>query len=423
MRATDVTSINCTECGAGLDVLGGGRVRSHICPYCGSELDVQDNYKVLRQHRDMTRPKTPFSLGMTGDLWGVEFTVIGTLAWSEHHNGKSWHWVDHQIYSPTHGYAWLTVEDGHVTFARKSRSMSHPASISDSVIDTSENRPIVRFKGQTFQYYSSGRASPTFIEGEFNYRPDMDDSIRYVSLMAGETMLDIVESGSEREYEVISLPDRAALFDSFGIPPKDRPVRRGTHALDALKRSPLELFTRNLFIAGCVVALLIGIALSAMGTEIAQSDRMQARDELALPFTVTNGNALVEITLWANVNNSWAWFEAELTDDQDETVAAFEDGVQFYSGSDWTEGSKERRVRLFLEPGDYILYAEITERQVDWTGGREANAFRATVTQGVANLWWIWVVAGVLGLGAFYFLGERFLRHAARWSGSDWSDD
>ncbi len=43
MSEADVHKLNCTECGAGLDVLGGGRVKSHICSYCGAELDAQDD--------------------------------------------------------------------------------------------------------------------------------------------------------------------------------------------------------------------------------------------------------------------------------------------------------------------------------------------------------------------------------------------
>ena len=36
-------SIDCTACGAGLDILGGGRVTVHICPYCGTALDALDS--------------------------------------------------------------------------------------------------------------------------------------------------------------------------------------------------------------------------------------------------------------------------------------------------------------------------------------------------------------------------------------------
>ena len=55
-------------------MLGGGRVKTHICSYCGAELDAQDDYKVIQQFRDMVRPGSPLSiLGMTGEIWGTAF--------------------------------------------------------------------------------------------------------------------------------------------------------------------------------------------------------------------------------------------------------------------------------------------------------------------------------------------------------------
>lgn len=423
MNAAETLKLNCTQCGAGLDVLGGGRVKTHVCPYCGAELDAQDDYKVIQQFRNMHRPDTPFDLGMTGTLWGAEFTVIGTMAWAEYYAGKSWHWVEHQIYSPTHGYAWLTVENGFVTFTRKSREASTPAGVSERTIESSENRPSVRFQGRTFRYYASGRASPTFIEGEFNFRPSMEDGIRYVSLMGGDQMLDIVESKGEREYEVTELPDQAALLTSFGVPRKRWPRPRGVHPLDAVDRTPLQLFTRNLAIAATVVSVILGIGLSAKGSDIAASPSASVRKEIVLPFEVTDDTGLTEITITADAYNSWAWFEAELADAEGVAVAAFERGVEYYKGSDWSEGSQRARTRLDLPVGSYTLYLSMAEAQVDWTGGREANVMSARVRQGVANASWMWGMAALFGVISFLFLGQRFLRHSRRWSGSDWSDD
>ncbi len=419
----ETLKLNCTECGAGLDVLGGGRVKTHVCGYCGAELDAQDDYKVIQQFRDMERPITPFDLGMTGELWGVEFTVIGTMAWAEFHNGQRWVWVDHQIYSPTHGYAWMTVENGYVTFVRKSREASVPGTLSENVIESAENRPSVRFQGQSFKYYSSGRASPTFIEGEFNFKPDMGDSIRYVSLMGGARMLDIVETRKEREYEVAELPDQAALLASFGVERGRYPRPRGRHPLDVIERTPLQLFTRNLMLAAAVLSLVLAFALTIKGEVIATSGRMGINNELRLPFQVTTGTGLVEIAIEANVNNSWAWFEAELTDAEDEPVAAFERGLEYYSGSDWTEGSREVRTRLDLPPGDYTLYVSNTEKEVDWSNGKLASNMGASVRQGTANAFWMWMAMAGFAVMGFLFLGQRFLRNASRWSGSDWSDD
>lgn len=423
MSEADVHKLNCTECGAGLDVLGGGRVKTHICSYCGAELDAQDDYKVIQQFRDMERPISPFDLGMRGTIWGTEFTIIGKMAWAEYHNGRRWVWVDHQIFSPTHGYAWLTFENGYITFVRKSREASHPGTVSDSVIENSENRPMVRFQGKSFRYYSSGKASPTFIEGEFNFRPSMNDSIRYVSLMGGTRMLDIVDSGREREYEVSELPDQAALLYSFGVENHRRPHPRGIHPLDATERTPLQSFTRNLAMGATATALLLGMVLAFKGDQIAASGTTSVRNDIELPFEITNGTGLAEIRIDANATNSWAWFEAELADAEGVPMAAFERGIEYYRGSDWSEGRRYVTTRLDLPPGAYTLYVSMAEAEVDWTGGRKASNMAASVKQGVANAGWMWAVAAIFGVITFLFLGQRTWRYARRWSGSDWSDD
>ena len=97
--------------------------------------------------------------------------------------------------------------------------------------------------------------------------------------------------------------------------------------------------------------------------------------------------------------------------------------MEYYRGSDWSEGSQRVRTRLKLEPGAYTLNLTKTGAEVDWKGGRLANTYGATVRQGVATSFWMWVLAAVFGLVAFYYLGQRFWRYNQRWAGSDWSDD
>jgi hypothetical protein len=230
-------------------------VKVHSCSYCGAQLDAQDDYRVIARYRDMIRPETCFDLGMTGTLWGAEFTVIGTIAWIEHYDGQVWNWVEHQIYSPTHGYAWLKLDEGFVTFSRKSRAIPNPPVLGSATIENAESRPVVSLNGRYFKYYSSGLARPTFIEGEFNYIPRMEDRIRYVSLLGKTQMLDMVESNSEREYVLSDFPDQAELLLGFGVSPERLPHPRGVHPLQLLDRSPLQLFARNLFLVAALVAL------------------------------------------------------------------------------------------------------------------------------------------------------------------------
>ncbi len=422
-----VESFNCTSCGAGQDLLGGGRVRVHVCSYCGAELDVQDDFRIIAQFRDMDRPRTPFDLGMEGTLWGVPFTVIGTIEWIEHYAGRSWVWIDHQVYSPTHGYGWLTVEDGHITYARKTRDMPSPPNVSNAKIETSEHRPTVQMGGRSYRYYGSGDARPTFIEGAFNYVPSMDDRIRYVSLVCGHRMLDIVESGGEIEYELIQLPDRGEVAASFGLDPARLPAPSGVHVLDEIERSPDQLFVRNVALAGGAMAAVLALAFWAMGQQVVRTERLPISAPITVPFEITQGNRLTNVEIWADASNSWAWFEAELFDAEGEPVAAFERGVEYYfgreGGESWSEGSQRAGTKLKLAAGTYTLEVAPAGGEVDWTGGRIAREMQVTVSQGHTNPWWLIGAGALLLLLGGAFLGQRALHEKRRWAGSDWSDD
>lgn len=419
------TAISCTQCGAGLNVFGGGRVRAHVCGYCGAELDAQDNYKVLRQFTDMPRPDSPFQIGMEGAIDGVQVVIIGTIGRRERHGSETWEWTEHQLFSPTHGYAWLSWEDGHIVFSRKTRKRPSPSWVSSGTIEMSENRPTVYHEGKSFTYYASGRAAISFVEGEFNWVPDLGDTAQYVSLLGGERMLDMIQGSGEIEYELSTLPDRKAVLDSFGIDPKAVGRPHGTHALTPFQRSGTAAFVRNVAFACAVICVVLALAMEGFGERLATGSARQGQ-YLETTFTVTQPQHLVEITLSANVNNSWAWIEAELTDEEDEPVAEFERGVEYYHGYDdgnWTEGSRRTSVRLRLAEGEYTVSAALTESEADWPGGRPASQIGVEVWQGVVSSFWLWLGAIGFGLIGAAFLAQRFLHHRARMAGSDWDDD
>ena len=79
MSRETLRAIQCPACGAGLDVLGGGRVAVMVCPYCTTELDAVQNFAALRKFDGLKRPNTPFRIGMEGEIAGVRHQIIGIL--------------------------------------------------------------------------------------------------------------------------------------------------------------------------------------------------------------------------------------------------------------------------------------------------------------------------------------------------------
>jgi hypothetical protein len=428
VTSSDLTTLNCTQCGAGLSVYGGGRVKIHVCSYCGSALDAQHDYKVLARYDDLPRPRTPFKLGSSATLLGVKFTVIGTIAWQERYQGQTWRWVDHQVFSPTHGYAWLTWEDGEAVFTRKVRGHVSPAWYTESQIEHAAQRPHVRFEGQRFAYYDSGRPRPTFVEGEFNYVPTLDARPYYASFLGKTQMLKMVGEGDEREYELSELLPREATLRAMGANPKSWPASWKTHPLKVFERHPVAAFARNALLGASVAALILAAVMSTFDERISRTSLPQIGAMDPVPFSVTQAAGLVQVDIETDIKNGWVWLEGEITNAGDEVVAAFEDGAEYYTGRDsegrWSEGSRRIRVRADLPIGDYVLSLTALENVGDkkWSG-KQANSAVVSIRHGVSYLTWL-ISAGVFMLvcGSL-FLAQRGVHSHGRWSGSDWVDE
>ncbi|MDE4173091.1 DUF4178 domain-containing protein [Phaeobacter sp. PT47_59] len=430
----DLKSVDCTACGAGLDVLGGGRVTVHICPYCGTELDALDSYRALRRFNDVERPKTPFPIGTTGRLYGVEFTVIGLLQHREFWQGVAYTWLDHQLYSPTHGYAWLTIEDGHLVFSRRHRGGG--GWMSERQVDTSEYQPEVSIGGERFRYYETSTSTITYAEGEFTWAPQKDERTTEVTAISDGAGMGFSQTGTERETYRMTYVTPEEAEDAFGVATGLMP--RGVHALQSFRAGANHRF---LVMAGIVFALLslliAGVLESLPGQAVARTRHIAMADFPAeLPFTIDTPNRLTRITLDGDASNSWAYLSLELEDPEGDPV--FEAGrtVEYYYGSDadgrWTEGTN--RASLTFRPemaGEYHLTVSLEESGF-WGGDfpvgnrktpAQISAIDVGIRSGLSSGRWMVVLAVVFGLIGGYPLFRKYWHEKRRWSGSDWIDE
>lgn len=430
-RNTELSSINCTSCGAGLDVLGGGRVVVQVCSYCGAELDALDNYRTLRQFKNMERPKTPFAIGMTATLFGAEFTIIGLIAHAEQWAGRFYRWIDHQLYSPTHGYAWLTLNDGHLVFTRRYRGAGW---MSEWQVETSEQKPSVYSEGETFVYYETTVSEITYVEGEFTWSPRLGEKTVTVSAMSQDAMMEFSQKGSEREtYRSVYVPTKTAEA-AFRTDLNLSPYR--VHPLQPFVKGPNYHFLLNWSLVFASVCLCMALYFNTRsGYAVIYGQTFALSDlpaEITLPL---NANSrLTQIDLTADVRNSWAYMDIALLDPQD--VPVFQAGrtIEYYSGRDadgnWAEGS--RRAKLKFRPqqtGDYTLLLEVPEQGL-WTGrgvghvpNRPFNQLKISVTSGLSSGLVAFALAAIFGALSLFQIGRNTLHDKARWSGSDWVEE
>lgn len=425
MSGLEIRSINCTSCGAGLSVLGGGRVRTQVCEYCGSVLDVQENFKVLSEFGKLPRPSTPFSIGMTGEIDGIGWTIIGILGVEERYGGSVWGWVDHQMYSPTHGYCWLTFETGHYVFTRKVRGPGAQGWISSARVEKAEHQPTTMRDGKPYRYYESGRQRISYAEGSFNWIPKRGDSADYTSFLGDTEMLTQVFGANEKEVELSHYLSPEVVETAFGL--SDLPRSARVHPLEPLVPWKHGTFTRNLGLGAAAVGVVMW-AMQLTGSQVVLHlpEQSTARP-IEAKFELSDAQNLTELRFTSNANNAWAWYDIELVGPGGETVAEFGRQAEYYQGREggesWSEGSGTATARLRLEePGSYTLLIEQSDAGT-WGGGRRPSSVSVRVTEGRKAAYWLLIAAGFCALAGVAVMGRRYLHGARRWSGSDWSDD
>lgn len=428
----ELKTINCTACGAGLDVLGGGRVTTHICSYCGTALDALDNYRTLMKFDLLDRPETPLKIGANGQIFGVDYRVIGLLEHEETWRGRSWKWVDHQVFSPTHGYAWVTFEEGHLTFSRRYRKPVR--FLTESEVNRAENRPAVRSEGERFNYYDTSSSSVIYAEGEFTWVPKKGAKTTTVTAMSDTAMLGFSTTNREREiYRTVYL--EPAQITGFDLPVGFKP--RGSHALQTLKAGVNAGFLTKTGLGAMVLCLVLALAMAGQDGELADTGLQFSAADLpvTIPFDVTEPGRLTRIDLKGDGRNSWSYLAVELEDPEGEVL--FESGrtVEYYSGRDkdgsWSEGSNSARLAFFPpQAGTYTVTLDLEESGF-WAPNvnrsaspqRQLNQVDLRIRNGVSSGFWLVVLAlGFGGIGGLPLL-RRYLHNKKRWRDSDWVDE
>lgn len=412
----EIRAINCAGCGASLELLGGYRARGLACRYCGAVMDGHDGYRLVVQHRGLARPDTPVALGARGAIKGVEFTVIGTIEWR---SGED-RWVDHQLFSPTHGYCWLTWDDGHLVFGRRTRDVPVPAGPAGLA-----PKREVRLGDRAYRVFETYDARITFVEGELTWVAKVGDAARATEAIAPPYSLAYEQAGDEWEYGLGEYLDQAEARRAFGLPPARAP--RSLHPLKPFVPHPL---LRALELPGWV---FMGVAaLALLATTVLGHGRILLREMVAAPgaevgpfaFDVTSPGQLLRLDLSSPVRNDWVFCDVRvLADDDDREILNAGGEIGFYEGREdgeyWSEGSTDQAFFFKVpEAGRYVL-----ELELETEPGHRAPPLTVSLREGVLVVRYF-VALLLLALAAAGALpAARAQAEQRRWAEADGGDD
>jgi len=340
-----LAAINCTSCGSPLPALAGHRAKALVCNYCGAVMDRHDDYRLLARYRDMPRPEGPFAIGMTGEVLGAEQTVVGIVGIRARIEGADYGWTNYQIYSPTHGYSWLTWSDGHLTHSRKTRDMPEAGG------RFAYKAPLAA-AGRTFLMYEQYVARIVYLEGELTWVPNLGDETTVIEAIDPPHAYSVALGGRETEFEFTTYLDRAETLAAFGV--DDTFPRTWTvHGAQPFVVGPLQraFSSAGKVFAPLTLVLALGFTVVGAGRQITESLVVDPVRGGSVVFPLNRPDRLAQVTLTANVVNSWTWYDMELTNEEtDETVAEFDGGIEYYQGYDsdgsWSEGSQTATFRF-----------------------------------------------------------------------------
>lgn len=371
-RAETLRAIQCPACGAGLDVLGGGRVAVMVCPYCTTELDAVQNFAALRKFEGLTRPNTPFRLGMEGEIAGIRHQIIGILGQVEHWKGREWHWAEHLLYSETHGYSWLSLEEGHCLWSRRVRWSLPESHFNPAWINRQETRPSFNAEGRKWSYLETTSQTADYVEGSFTWVPKLGDLTSSVSYLADGEILTVEVGATETEQTLTRWLPAAEVARAFGLAESDLPRPQARHPAEPLPQSESRFTLPTA--AGFVLATLAMMTWLEGQSRVALPNLPVAHEAMPqdVTFEITQANRLALIELESRLSNAWATYALNLTGPDGADLIEVEREIGYFEGVDggesWSEGSQT--ASLIFRPAEAGLY---TLRLTHEGGAREPD--------------------------------------------------
>ncbi|MGI9505650.1 MAG: DUF4178 domain-containing protein, partial [Geminicoccaceae bacterium] len=300
------------------------------------------------------------AIGMHAKLKGVSFTIIGMIQYVSHQSGDGWaesyRWVSFQLYSPTHGYAWLTWNKGHYFFSRRTRDMPSPMQ-PDQLIQKMD----VKLEDRTFRMFERYAAEIAYVEGALTWIARLGDRVHVVEAIDPPALFSYERGEREIEYSIGEYMDAEAVHVAFDIAPPETPD--GIHPAQPFVTNPVfqALSKVGPMFAVLAVMGLIAVFIFGDGRELVRYEAVAMQAPQTLPFSVSDASQLLQLELTAPVTNSWVYYDVTISDaETDEEILSLGKEISFYEGRDsdgyWAEGSRTERA-LFKVPaaGAYEL--------------------------------------------------------------------
>lgn len=257
----NVEGLNCPNCGAPQTLRAFGHTLTVVCPNCHSILDAKDpKLQVLQKFEVRQRIQPLIPLGQRGRLRGADWETIGFQVRSTTSDGITYSWREYVLFNPYKGFRYLTEYDGHW----------NDVQIVDAVPErgASGARPFVTYLGERYFHFQTGRATTSYVLGEFPWQVRVHDEVKYRDFVAPPRVLSEEITQGEVTWSLGEYMTGARVFEAFKLPGTPPPAIGIFENQPAPKGQLRGMWVACAFLLLALCVLALGVASFAHGDQV-----------------------------------------------------------------------------------------------------------------------------------------------------------
>jgi DNA-directed RNA polymerase subunit M/transcription elongation factor TFIIS len=405
----------CPECNKGISIKNTEESTVFACSNC-STLSYKQNNKFTFERRFAKKVAPLLPIGTKCQIDGLNYEVIGYRYLKE--QKFSFYWKEYTLHHPSKDHLYLAEYNGHWT---KSRML--PASEKIRKINTK-----VFLQSDEFDLFN--RYSPLLMYGEGEFDSSfLSIENRVYSEYAGDGRMLISEKISDDQFVwylgEYQYPDQIKTL----FPKVELPKRVGVGAIQPFMRhlKPNLIVKLGLMVAAILTAFQILLSFSA-SEKVLYNQAHQVIDSsgfvapIVTPgFKIENslfGRTNLEYHLWANISNNWFETDVILVNDDTDEEIGFQEGVEYYSGYDWSEGSTRSSSTISEVPdGNYHM---VITSYSDRSATTLASNYEIKLIQDVPMWSNYFILLALIAIYPIVIVIASNIFEGKRWSQSDW---
>ena len=358
-------TIQCPNCGGSVALYGGQKVETVVCQYCSWLLDTKDNFKPIAPVKMCPQNRRKIPIGTEGTLNGVDYVVIGIAEYKEccENIYSSYNWTEHLLYSYTHGYAWLCLENNQWTLLHETKET--PRNLPYVFPQERYLEPPISifvgnfFSGKNFIVYEHSHCMLDYVEGEMTWQAKIGDISEYIDAIAPPYIYSIERHVSEMEFFCGEYIKHTEISKAFGI----RTLQPSHFSIGACQ--PSNPILKAIGIAALLACFLSWFLLN----------KIQKTGHIFKQFTVpessfssylsepihfySNGAYSLSIEI-PELINSWTYYEIYLLDEENIEHLKFSREISYYCNTSkneewWREGQRIETFYFNILPGTYTI--------------------------------------------------------------------